>query len=141
MLEPYPLSGRSYGKSNGRSVPTIRQVATQKVACVYDGDVSEVFLALHAIAVKRVLMNSNRRDLDEIIAQTERLGDRISIIHLSISTRCPGSHNPQALGELALFRYNQEAPHYALGQITEVQLRNVWHEDLRCGASFVRGTC
>jgi hypothetical protein len=34
------------------------------------------------------------------------------------------------VGELALFRYLQDAAkHYALGQITEVQLRNVWHED------------
>jgi Helicase HerA, central domain len=34
------------------------------------------------------------------------------------------------VGELALFRYSQDAhPHYALGQITEVQLRNIWHED------------
>ena len=34
------------------------------------------------------------------------------------------------MGELALFQYIQDgADHYALGQITEVQLRNVWHED------------
>lgn len=34
------------------------------------------------------------------------------------------------VGELALFRFNQDSsPHYALGQITEVQLRNTWHED------------
>ena len=34
------------------------------------------------------------------------------------------------VGELALFRFPQDsAPHYALGQITEVQLRNIWHED------------
>jgi hypothetical protein len=34
------------------------------------------------------------------------------------------------VGELALFRYIQDGrPHYALGQITEVKLRNVWHED------------
>lgn len=34
------------------------------------------------------------------------------------------------VGELALFRFLQDAaPHYALGQITEIQLRNVWHED------------
>src|SRR4029077_8303430 len=34
------------------------------------------------------------------------------------------------VGELALFRFSQDAnPHYALGQITEVQLRNIWHED------------
>lgn len=34
------------------------------------------------------------------------------------------------LGELALFHFMQDsAPHYALGQITEIQLKNVWHED------------
>src|SRR2546427_2306892 len=34
------------------------------------------------------------------------------------------------VGELALFRFAQDsAPHYALGQITEIQLRNIWHED------------
>jgi Helicase HerA, central domain len=34
------------------------------------------------------------------------------------------------VGELALFRFSQDShPHYALGQITEVQLRNIWHED------------
>ena len=34
------------------------------------------------------------------------------------------------VGELALFRFQQDAStHYALGQITEIQLRNIWHED------------
>ncbi len=34
------------------------------------------------------------------------------------------------VGELALFRFVQDSKsHYALGQITEVKLRNVWHED------------
>ncbi len=34
------------------------------------------------------------------------------------------------VGELAMFRYSQDGvPHYALGQITEVKLRNIWHED------------
>jgi hypothetical protein len=34
------------------------------------------------------------------------------------------------VGELALFRFTQdESPHYALGQITEVKLVNIWHED------------
>lgn len=34
------------------------------------------------------------------------------------------------VGELALFSYPQDGePHYALGQVTEVELRNVWHED------------
>ncbi len=34
------------------------------------------------------------------------------------------------VGEFALFAFRQDGlPHYALGQITEVELRNVWHED------------
>lgn len=34
------------------------------------------------------------------------------------------------VGELALLEFAQdEAPHYALGQITEIALRNIWHED------------
>lgn len=34
------------------------------------------------------------------------------------------------VGELALFRFSQDSSaHYALGQITEIQLRNIWHED------------
>ncbi len=38
--------------------------------------------------------------------------------------------NKKLVGELALFQFMQEGkPHYALGQITEVQLRNTWLED------------
>ncbi len=38
--------------------------------------------------------------------------------------------NKKLVGELALFRYLQDTQqHYALGQITEVTLRNIWHED------------
>ena len=34
------------------------------------------------------------------------------------------------VGEIALFHFLQDGtPHYALGQITEVKLRNIWHED------------
>lgn len=34
------------------------------------------------------------------------------------------------IGELALFRFNQDFKiHCALGQITDVELRNIWHED------------
>lgn len=76
-------------------------------------------------------MNSNRRDLDEIIAQTERLGvigSPSSTSQLALDV-LGAATTRKLVGELALFRYNQEAPHYALGQITEVQLRNVWHED------------
>lgn len=34
------------------------------------------------------------------------------------------------VGELALFEFTQDdASHYALGQITEIELKNIWHED------------
>src|SRR3972149_2666153 len=69
------------------------------------------------------------RNLDGIVDQTERLRGGGS----------PPAHPPPALGsavtgklvgELALFRFPQDTrPHYALGQITEIQLRNIWHED------------
>jgi hypothetical protein len=38
--------------------------------------------------------------------------------------------NKKLVGELALFRFSQDGlTHYALGQIVEVTMRNVWHED------------
>lgn len=38
--------------------------------------------------------------------------------------------NKKLIGELSLFRFAQDGrPHYALGQITEIELRNVWMED------------
>jgi hypothetical protein len=41
-----------------------------------------------------------------------------------------GAVGRKLVGELALFRYLQDsAAHYALGQITEITLRNIWHED------------
>jgi len=48
MLEPYPLylADRTV-KSLSRALPTFKQVATQRVAEKYSGDVGEVFFALH----------------------------------------------------------------------------------------------
>lgn len=70
--------------------------------------------------------------LDTIIDKTERLGvigspSKTSELVLDVlgaaSTR-------KLVGELALFRFPQDSDrHYALGQITEIQLRNIWHED------------
>jgi hypothetical protein len=38
--------------------------------------------------------------------------------------------NKKLVGELATFSFNQEGrQNYALGQITDVSLRNIWHED------------
>jgi len=71
-------------------------------------------------------------ELDKIVDVTERLGVVGSPSSTSqLSLDILGSAVTRKLvGELALFRFSQDAsPHYALGQITEIQLRNIWHED------------
>src|SRR5947207_14913538 len=70
--------------------------------------------------------------LDQLLSSVERIG-----VIGSPSTTCELSLDilGAAVGrklvwELALFRFVQDsAPHYALGQITEVELRNISHED------------
>jgi hypothetical protein len=70
--------------------------------------------------------------LEKIIAKTERLGvvgSPSSTAQLAMDV-LGSAVNRKLVGELALFNFNQDAtPHFALGQITEVQLRNIWHED------------
>src|SRR3972149_3022286 len=74
----------------------------------------------------------DQQNLDQLIDQSERIGvigspSATSAIALDIIA---SAVNKKLVGELALFRYLQEGrSHYALGQITEVRLRNVWHED------------
>jgi len=48
MLEPYPLflADRTV-KAMARALPTFRQVATQRIAEQYEGDIGEVFFAMH----------------------------------------------------------------------------------------------
>jgi hypothetical protein len=48
MLEPYPvyLADRIV-KALARAVPAFRQVATQRISETYEGDISEVFFAMH----------------------------------------------------------------------------------------------
>lgn len=48
MLEPYPLylADRTV-KALARALPTFRQVATQRISEKYDGDIAEVFFAMH----------------------------------------------------------------------------------------------
>ncbi|MFZ5541691.1 MAG: ATP-binding protein [Pseudomonadota bacterium] len=77
-------------------------------------------------------MAAAEKDLEKIIDETERLGvvgSPSSTAQLALDIL--GSAVMRKLvGELALFRFAQDtSPHYALGQITEVQLRNIWHED------------
>jgi len=71
-------------------------------------------------------------NLDQQVDQAERIavvGSPSSTGGLALDIMA-GAVNRKLVGELALFRYTQDGlPHYALGQITEVKLRNVWHED------------
>ncbi len=73
-----------------------------------------------------------QKNLDQLVDEAERIGvvgspSSTSEVALDILA---GAVNKKLVGELALFRYHQDGlPHYALGQITEVKLRNVWHED------------
>ena len=49
MLEPYPiyLADRTV-KALARAIPAFRQVTTQRVSEQYQGDIGEVFFALHS---------------------------------------------------------------------------------------------
>src|SRR5437588_8404961 len=70
--------------------------------------------------------------LDEILAATERISvvgspSTTAEIALDIMGAAVGR---KLVGELAILPFTQDSgPHYALGQITEVKLRNIWHED------------
>lgn len=76
--------------------------------------------------------DNRERDVDRIIDETERLGvvgSPSSTSQLAMDV-LGAAVSRKLVGELALFRFHQDGiPHYALGQITEVQLRNIWHED------------
>lgn len=48
MLEPYPLyMADRMAKSLAAAIPAFRQVATQRISEDYDGDIGEVFFAMH----------------------------------------------------------------------------------------------
>lgn len=77
-------------------------------------------------------MSHEAAGVDLLIDNTERLG----VIGSPSSTSELGldilgaAVTRKLVGEFALFRFLQDASdHYALGQITEIQLRNIWHED------------
>src|SRR5881296_2841871 len=78
------------------------------------------------------MMSGERKELDRIVDETERLGvvgSPSSTAQLALDI-LGSAVTRKLVGELALFRFSQDtSPHYALGQITEVQLRNIWHED------------
>jgi hypothetical protein len=75
---------------------------------------------------------TDRNDIDRIVDETERLGvigSPSSTAQLALDI-LGSAVTRKLVGELALFRFSQDtSAHYALGQITEIQLRNIWHED------------
>jgi hypothetical protein len=77
-------------------------------------------------------MSDTVRNLDALVEATERLGvigSPSSTSQLALDI-LGAAVTRKLVGELALFRFPQDStPHYALGQITEILLRNVWHED------------
>src|SRR2546426_3592762 len=72
------------------------------------------------------------QELDGLVDATERLGvvgSPSSTVELALDI-LGAAVTRKLVGELALFRFPQDATsHYALGQITEIQLKNIWHED------------
>jgi len=73
-----------------------------------------------------------QKTLKQLIDRAERVG----VIGSPSSTTeftldiLASAVNKKLVGELAVFEFFQDGhPHYALGQVTEVRLRNVWHED------------
>jgi len=77
-------------------------------------------------------MSDERTNIEQLISTAERIGtigspSSTSELSLDIFGTAVGK---KLVGELALFRFSQDGkPHYALGQITEVRLRNIWLED------------
>ena len=77
-------------------------------------------------------MNDDSKSIEEAISRSERIGtigSPSSTAGLSLDIMGTAV-NKKLLGELAFFEFYQDGmPHYSLGQITEVILRNIWLED------------
>jgi Helicase HerA, central domain len=77
-------------------------------------------------------VDKQNQNLDDLVDRAERLGvvgSPSSTSQLALDI-LGAAVTRKLVGELALFRFLQDSsPHYALGQITEIQLRNIWHED------------
>ena len=77
-------------------------------------------------------MSEPAESLKTLVEDAERLGvvgSPSTTTELSLDV-LGSAVTRKLVGELALFQFQQDASaHYALGQIMEIQLRNVWHED------------
>jgi len=76
-------------------------------------------------------MNENK-DIDEIISDAERIGvigSPSSTSQLELDILAPAVEK-DLIGSFVFFRYKQNGnDHIALGQINEIQLKNIWTED------------
>ena len=74
----------------------------------------------------------SNQTLSQLVDQAERIGvigSPSSTTELALDILA-SAVNKKLVGELSLFRYMQDGlDHYALGQITEITLKNTWHED------------
>ncbi len=70
--------------------------------------------------------------LSQLVGQAERIGvigSPSSTTELALDILATAV-DKKLVGELAIFDYIQDGlDHYALGQITEITLKNIWHED------------
>lgn len=77
-------------------------------------------------------MTDNTKSLRQIVDDSERLGvvgSPSSTTKLTLDI-LGSAVNRKLVGELVVLGFDQDAArHYAIGQITEIQLRNIWHED------------
>jgi len=84
------------------------------------------------MADPETLTENSGKHLETVVAQTERLGvigSPSSTAELAVDV-IGTAVGRKLVGELAMFSFHQDGvAHYALGQITEIELRNVWHED------------
>ena len=78
------------------------------------------------------MSNPDTKHIDQLVDDAERIsviGSPSSTSELSLDI-LGTAVTKKLVGELALFKFLQDAStHYALGQITEVELHNIWHED------------
>ncbi|HEU4738594.1 MAG TPA: ATP-binding protein [Solirubrobacterales bacterium] len=78
------------------------------------------------------MSGDNRSKIEALVAQAERLGvvgSPSTTAELAMDVLGTAVQK-KLVGELAFLQFPQDGQdHYALGQITEVELRNVWHED------------
>src|SRR5690554_1657232 len=77
-------------------------------------------------------MGQDNQNLELLVEQGERIGvisSPSSTSELNIDI-LGSAVEKKLVGELGIFKYQQgNSTNFALGQITEIKLKNIWHED------------